>query len=155
MFPEPTELLSVGCQIESNLDPKIKYIDTKKQLADTLTKEISHVMSGIIFGVLFSISHFSSTDCFLNKSNPKRIVESSYSASYSRWDDDKAWSSQGCKADELMDDRTVTPVVCPQRGTKTQQFIIGDDETKSDLSLRSRSFLHRVNDQVRKRQKRS
>ena len=34
-----------------NLDPKIqlKYIDTKNQLADILTKEISHVMSGIIF----------------------------------------------------------------------------------------------------------
>ena len=34
-----------------NLDPKIqiKYIDTKNQLADILTKrKISHVMSGII-----------------------------------------------------------------------------------------------------------
>ena len=33
-----------------NLDPKIqiKYIDTKNQLADILTKGISHVMSGII-----------------------------------------------------------------------------------------------------------
>ena len=44
-------------------------------------------------------------------------------------------------------------VVCPQRGA--QQFVIGDDETESDLSLGSRSFLNRVNDQVRKRQKRS
>ena len=33
-----------------NLDSKIqiKYIDTKNQLADILTNEISHVMSGII-----------------------------------------------------------------------------------------------------------
>ena len=33
-----------------NLDSKIqiKYIDTKNQLADILTKEVSHVMSGII-----------------------------------------------------------------------------------------------------------
>ena len=33
-----------------NLDSKIQfnYIDTKNQLADFLTKEISHVMSGII-----------------------------------------------------------------------------------------------------------
>ena len=30
-----------------------------------------------------------------------------------------------------------------------------DDEAESDLSLGSRSFLHRVNDQVRKRQKQS
>ena len=34
-----------------NLDPKIpiKYVDTKHQLADILTTEISHVMSGTIF----------------------------------------------------------------------------------------------------------
>ena len=54
-----------------------------------------------------------------------------------------------------MDDRTGTPVVCPQRGARPQQFIIGDDETESELSLGSRSFVNRVNDQVRKRQKRS
>ena len=83
----------------------------------------------------------------------KQFVESSYSARYSGWDDDKAWSSQEWKVDELMDDRTEKPVVCPQRGA--QQFIIGDDEIELDLSLGSRSFLDRVNDQVRKRQKRS
>ena len=42
------------------LDPKIqiKYIDTKNQLADILTKEILHVMNGIIFCVrsTFAIS---------------------------------------------------------------------------------------------------
>ena len=121
----------------------------------------------------------------------QRFVESSYSASYPGWDDDKAWSSRGWKADELMHDRTETPVVCPrarahefqsrfsrehkhvifeeeenhdrtgkpvvcpQRGARPQQFVIGDDETELDLSLGSRSFLDRVNDQVRKRQKRS
>ena len=41
----------------------------------------------------------------------KQLVESSYSARYSGWDDDKAWSSQEWKADELMEDRTVTPFV--------------------------------------------
>ena len=48
-----------------NLDPKIqiKYIDTKKQLADILTKrnftrgEWSHLLC------LFNISHFSSAEC--------------------------------------------------------------------------------------------
>ena len=49
----------------------------------------------------------------------------------------------------------MTPVVGPQRGARPQQFIIGEDETELDLSLGSRSFLDRVNDQVRKRQKRS
>ena len=85
----------------------------------------------------------------------KQFVESSYSARYSGWEDDKAWSSQEWKVDELMDDRTETPVVCPQGGARPQQFIIGDDETELELSLGSRSFLDRVNDQVRKRQKQS
>ena len=64
-------------------------------------------------------------------------------------------TSQEWKADKSMDDRTEQPVVCPQRGARPQQFIIGDDETELELSLGSRSFLHRVNDQVRKRQKQS
>ena len=48
----------------------------------------------------------------------KRFVESSYSASYSGWDDDKAWSSQDWKADELMENRTGTPVVCSRARTR-------------------------------------
>ena len=45
-------------------------------------------------------------------SHHQRFVESSNSASYSGWDDDKAWSSQEWKSDELMMyDRTVKPVV--------------------------------------------
>ena len=51
-----------------------------------------------------------------------------------------------------MHDRTRRPVVCSQRA---HQFVIEDDETESELSLGSRSFSHRVNDQVRKRQKQS
>ena len=65
MFPEPTELLLIGCSIESILDPEIqtKYIDTKNQLADILTKgkltrdEWNHLLC------LFNISHFSSINC--------------------------------------------------------------------------------------------
>ena len=69
-------------------------------------------------------------------------------------------SSQEWKSDELMDDRTGRLVVCPHGGAP-RHFVIEDDETnsyteaESDLSLGSRSFLHRVNDQVRKRQKQS
>ena len=33
-----------------------------------------------------------------------RFVESTHSASYSEWDDDKAWSSQEWESDELVDD---------------------------------------------------
>ena len=65
MFPEPTELLSIGCLIEFFWIPniQIKYIDTKNQLADTLTKgnftrdEWNHLL------YLFNISHFSPTVC--------------------------------------------------------------------------------------------
>ena len=52
-------------------------------------------------------------------------------------------------------DRTGQPVAIPQGEIRPQQFIIGNDETESELSAESRSFLNRVNDQVRKRQKRS
>ena len=82
----------------------------------------------------------------------KQFVKSLYSARYSGWDDDKAWSFQDWKDDELIDDKTGTVIVCSQRGARPQQFIIGDDETELDLSLGSRSFLDRVNYQVWKRQ---
>ena len=160
-----------------NLDPKIqiKYIDTKNQLADILTKENftrdewNHLLTS------FNISHFSSSACIAAmakraqqesgegrvtaKSRPmmnliarapstlsssasespekrsyesqspwsakaekydrtgtpvvgrdtnyasghhhKRFAKSSYSASYSRWDDDKAWSGL-LKSGKLM-----------------------------------------------------
>ena len=111
------------------------------------------------------------------------------SSNYSEWNIDKTWFSQEWKSDELMDDTTERPVVCPQGGAHASQtrfsrehknvileeeenhdrtgrpvvcpqggahqFVTEDDETESDLSLKSRSFLHRVNDQVRKRQKQS
>ena len=35
-----------------------------------------------------------------------------------------------------------------------KNFVIGHDETELELSVESRSFVNRVNDQVRKRQKR-
>ena len=120
-----------------------------------------------------------------------RLVEKAHSSSYSEWNIDKTCSPQEWKSDELMDDGTVRPVVCPQGGAHTSQtrfsrehknvileeeeenydrtvrpvvcpqrgapqhFVIEDDEAESDLSLGSRSFLHRVTDQVRKRQKQS
>ena len=57
--------------------------------------------------------------------------------------------------EEEPHDRTGQPVVHPQREAMPQQFIIGNDETDSELSMGPRSILNRVNDQVRQRQKRS
>ena len=53
-----------------------------------------------------------------------------------------------------MDDKTGRSVACTKGGAP-QHSVIEDDEAESDLSLWPRSFLHRVNDQVRKRQKQS
>ena len=48
----------------------------------------------------------------------KQFVESSYSARNSGWDDDKAWSFQEWKADESMDDRTVTRCLLSGKDTR-------------------------------------
>ena len=74
----------------------------------------------------------------------------SESAGKKSYESQSPWSA---KAEEY--DRTETPVVCPQRGARPQQFVIEDDETELELSVESGSFVNRVNDQVRKRQKRS
>ena len=37
---------------------------------------------------------------------------------------------------------------------RSQNFIMGNEETELELSVESRSFVNRVNDQVRKREKR-
>ena len=90
-----------------------------------------------------------------------RPVVYAYSSSYSEWNFDKTWSSQEWKSDELMEVRTGRPVDEQPPGSFTQhtdRFVSDDDDmdsntaTKSDLSLKSRSVLDRVNDQVRKRQ---
>ena len=84
-----------------------------------------------------------------------RLVEDAYSSSYSEWNVDKTWSSLEWKSDEMTEDRTGRPVVFAQH---TDRFIVENDnmdsytEAESEVSLESRLFLHRVNDQVRKRQ---
>ena len=40
-----------------------------------------------------------------------------------------------------------------QEEARRQNFVIGNDGTELELSVESRSFVNRVNDQVRKRQK--
>ena len=76
-----------------------------------------------------------------------------YSSNYSEWNVDKTWSSQEWKSDELMEVGTRRPVVTAQH---TDRFIVENDkmnsytEAESEMSLESRPFLHRVNDQVRK-----
>ena len=154
----------IGYSIESNSKIQIKYIDTKNQLADMLTKENftrdewNHLLC------LFNISHFSSAECpeVMSKRTQKDSGEervtaksrpmmslvarapSTLSSSASESPVKRSYQSQSpVSAQAKMYDRTERPVVCPQRGARPQQFIIGDDETESDLSLESRSFLSR------------
>ena len=51
-------------------------------------------------------------------------------------------------------DRPGRPDIDSQEGAWPQQFVIGNDEAELELSVESRLFVNRVNDQVRKRQKR-
>ena len=51
-------------------------------------------------------------------------------------------------------DRPGRPDIDSQAGAWPQQFVIGNDEAEFELSVESRSFVNRVNNQVRKRQKR-
>ena len=127
----------------------------------------------------------------------EQFTESFSSASYSKWDDDRVWSSQEWKTDTEMYERSGRPDETSWRATREtqpgffhvethhdgtaqsvvneaiprdrsgrpdninsqevawpQQFVIGIDEAELELSVESRSFVNRVNDQVRKRQKR-
>ena len=125
---------------------------------------------------LLNVSHFSSADCSevmperaQEESDEERVTAksrpmmsliarapSTLSSSASESPGKRSYESQSplsVQAEKY--DGTVQPVVHPQRETRLQQFVIEDDETESELSLGSRSFLNRVNDQVRKKQKRS
>ena len=86
-----------------------------------------------------------------------------YSSSYSEWTADEKCSSQEWKSDELMEVRTGRPVNEQPPGLfaqHTDRFIVDDDDMDSNTvaesdMLKSRSFLHRVNDRVRQMQDQS
>ena len=72
-----------------------------------------------------------------------RPVLDASSSNYSEWNIDDKWSSQVWKSGERSNTSTGRPVY--------DKFVIDDDmdsdtAAESDLSLKSRSFLNRVND---------
>ena len=93
-----------------------------------------------------------------NEQQPRtvRSVMGARSSNYSEWNIDEKWSSQEWKSDEMLEARTARPVSEQPFTQHTDRFAIDDDDmdsntaTESDLSLKSRSFLHRVSDRVRK-----
>ena len=56
--------------------------------------------------------------------------------------------------EEVLRDRSGRPDIDSQEEARPQNFVMGNDGTELELSVESRSFVCRVNDQVRKRQKR-
>ena len=63
-------------------------------------------------------------------------------------------TAQSVRNEETPRDRSGRPDIDSQEEARPQQFVIGNDEAELELSVESRSFVNRVNDQVRKRQKR-
>ena len=89
-----------------------------------------------------------------NEQQPRTVrpVMDAYSSNYSEWNTDEKWSSQEWKSDEVLEVRTVRLVNEQPAGSFTQHDDDMDSNTvaESDFSLKTRSFLHRVNDRVRK-----
>ena len=72
-----------------------------------------------------------------------------HSSSYSEWNIDDKWSSQEWKSGEMFGARTGRPVGGQESTEEIDKFVIDDDDVDSDtvaesnLSLKSRPFLHR------------
>ena len=64
-------------------------------------------------------------------------------------------TAQSVVNEVILRDRPGQPVVIFQRGARSQQCVIGNDETELELTKESRSFVNKINDQVRKRQRSS
>ena len=62
-------------------------------------------------------------------------------------------TAQSVSNEETLRDRSGRPDINSQEEARPQNFIMGSDTTELELSVESRSFVNRVNDQVRKRQK--
>ena len=62
-------------------------------------------------------------------------------------------TAQSVRNEETPRDRSGRLDIDVQEEARPQQFVIGNDEAEWELSVESRSFVNRVNDQVRKRHK--
>ena len=57
-------------------------------------------------------------------------------------------TAQSVVNEVILRERSGRPDVDLQREARPQQFVIGNDEAQLELSVESRSFVNRVNDQV-------
>ena len=97
--------------------------------------------------------HLSSLN--VQQTSTGRPVLGASSSNYSEWNIDDKWSSQVWKSGEMSGTRTGRPVGGQESTQDIDKFVIDDDmdsdtAAESNLSLKSRSFLNRVNDRLRK-----
>ena len=93
-----------------------------------------------------------------NEQQPRtgRLVKDACSSDYSELNIDEKWSSQEWKYGEMSNSSTGRPVGGQQFTQDTDKFVIDGNDMDSDtaresnLSLKSVSLLHRVNDRLRK-----
>ena len=83
----------------------------------------------------------------VQQTSTERPALGASSSNHSEWDIDDKWSSQVWEYGEMLGTSTGRPV--------DDKFVIDDDmdsisTTESNFSLRSQSFLNRVNDRLRK-----
>ena len=62
-------------------------------------------------------------------------------------------TAHSVRSEEILRDRSGRPDIDSQEKAWPQQFVIGNDEAELELSVESRSFVNRVNDQVQKKTK--
>ena len=67
----------------------------------------------------------------------EQSVESSFSARYSKWDDNQAWSSQEWKTDTSMCDRSGQPVVTSSGKARESQSSFFHEKTQHDGTAQS------------------
>ena len=77
-----------------------------------------------------------------------RPVLDASSSNYSEWNIDLKWSSQVWNSGEMLGSSTGRPV--DDKFVIDENDMDSDTATESNLSLRSRSFLNKVNDRLRK-----
>ena len=67
----------------------------------------------------------------------EQSIESSFSARYSKWDDNRAWFSQEWKTDTSMCERSGQPVVTSWGETRESQSSFFHEETQDDGTAQS------------------
>ena len=92
------------------------------------------------------------TQLNVQQTSTGRPVLGASSSNYSEWINDDKWSSQVRKSGEMSGTSTGRPV---SNKLVIDGDIDSDTATESELSLKSRSILNRVNDRLRKMLNRS